>query len=317
VEERVTLSKLPFKTYSDITGKPVFNKSGSLRIQKPNSAIFMVLSRLKQDYLLLGCAHQEPRTYEPKFFEDLSAVWKSSQEAICETIHKIQSAGKIGPPVAAAPYAEVKPVQPAVDKQPLAPDPVVEKKPVVVKNPIVEKTPVAGKKTIAAETPASEEKSRRPTLLVDEVTRLFNRDYFEECLAIEVERARRYSRQVSLIFLSVTPANNNVSNEDLIATSIAEILSRSLRRVDVICRLEKDKYAIVLPDTATHTYGIIAKRIFKYFKQIMGENPPVYLNISASTYPQHAENHISLLKNAEKLLVQAQGTGPNKAVLSE
>ena len=51
VEERNALSKLPLKAYLDITGKPVFNKSGSLRIQKPNSGVFMVVSRPKKSYL--------------------------------------------------------------------------------------------------------------------------------------------------------------------------------------------------------------------------------------------------------------------------
>ena len=151
------------------------------------------------------------------------------------------------------------------------------------------------------------------------MTRLFNKDYFSECLAIEVERAKRYSRMMSLLFLSVTPVEGTPSKPDdnVVATQVAEILSKSLRRVDIICRLERNKFGIILPDTANNTYGIIAKRIFKYFKQIMGEVPPVFLNISASTYPKHAADHQTLLENAEKLLAQAQEVGPNKAVLPE
>jgi GGDEF domain-containing protein len=154
---------------------------------------------------------------------------------------------------------------------------------------------------------------------VDEVTRLFNRDYFEECLAIEVERAKRYSRNVSLLYLGVTPQSGGMTRleENVTATQVAEILGLSLRKVDVICRLEPSQYGIILPDTADNTYGIIAKRVFKFFKQVMGENPPVFLNISASTYPKHAGNHLLLMKNAEDLLEQARQVGPNKAVLPE
>lgn len=160
-------------------------------------------------------------------------------------------------------------------------------------------------------------KHRRAVLLVDEVTRLFNKEYFEESLAIEVERAKRYSRSVSLLFLEVTPLAPLDSKENEVANQVAEILSNSLRRVDVICRLDANRYGIVLPDTANHTYGIIAKRIFKYFKQIMGDQPPVYINLSASTYPQHVGNHLELYENTEKLLAQAKAAGPNKAVLPE
>jgi diguanylate cyclase (GGDEF)-like protein len=293
VEERNALSKLPLKTYLDITGKPVFNKSGSLRIQKPNSGIFMVLNRPKKNYLLFGCAHQNSQAYDQKTLEDLSALWKQWQEPLEKAILQVVSARKVE-------GFDVRPVEKMVAKtDPFSSPP--------------ESLPSTAKFQ------ETKKDDRRPVVLVDEVTRLFNKDYFSECLSIEVERAKRYSRWMSLMFLSVSPVNGISDNgdENKVATQVAEILSKSLRRVDVICRLDQNKYGIILPDTANNTYGIIAKRIFKYFKQILGENPPVFLNISASTYPKHAADHQALLENAERLLVQAQEVGPNKAVLPE
>jgi diguanylate cyclase (GGDEF)-like protein len=291
VEERIALSKLPLKAYLDITGKPVFNKSGSLRIQKPNSGVFMVLNRAKKNYILFGCAHQNSQAYDHKMLEELSALWKQWQESLEKAILQIIVIGK-GSNEHFVEQTVVKteiPLPPSIDS------------------------------FVTTKTPEIKKDGRRPVVLVDEVTRLFNKNYFSECLSIEVERAKRYSRLMSLMFLSVSPLNGvpGKTDENLVATQVAEILSKSLRRVDVICRLEQDKYGIILPDTSNNTYGIIAKRIFKYFKQIMGEAPPVFLNISASTYPKHAEDHHTLLENAEKLLAQAQEVGPNKAVLPE
>jgi hypothetical protein len=40
VEERLALIKLPYKALSDITGKPQFNRFGSLKMQKPNGGVF-------------------------------------------------------------------------------------------------------------------------------------------------------------------------------------------------------------------------------------------------------------------------------------
>ena len=293
VEERNTLAKLPMKAYQDITGKPVFNKSGSLRIQKPFSGIFMVHSVPKKCFILLGYAHQNSQGYDVKLMEELQGVWKQWQESLEKAVLQISS-GRMEVPFIPA-------------------SPSVEKADLTFEKPAVAPFPTPSK------APENQDDGRRPMILVDEVTRLFNKDYFSECLAIEVERAKRYSRMMSLMFLSVTP-NNGVSpaaNDNQVATQVAEILAKSLRRVDVICRLEKDKYAIVLPDTANNTYGIIAKRIFKFFKLIMGEAPPVFLNISASTFPKHAADHHALLDSAEKLLVQAREVGPNKAVLPE
>jgi diguanylate cyclase (GGDEF)-like protein len=299
VEERVSLVKLPVKAYSDITGKPVFNKSGSLRIQKPNSGIFFTLYKPKEYFILFGCGHQDSRSYERKELEELSEIWKSWNPVLPETIKKIGVSVKSDPlPPPSAPKAE-----PAIPVSKAEAEPVSK---------------VSPEPPAKAEKKEKSDEHRRPVILVDEVTRLFNKDYFEECLAIEVERAKRYSRQVSLLFLSVTPIDKSLSmDEDRVATQVADILFKSLRRVDIICRLDKHKYGIILPDTDNNTYGIIAKRVFKFYKQIMGEAPPVFLNISASTYPKHAGNHLLLLENAEKLLVQAQEVGPNKAVLPE
>jgi diguanylate cyclase (GGDEF)-like protein len=293
VEERNALSKLPLKTYLDITGKPVFNKSGSLRIQKPNSGVFMVLNRPKKNYLLFGCAHQNSQPYDQKILEELSALWKQWQEPLEKAILQVIASGR-----------EESPGLHSVEK--------------IVLKAEAPFSPQTDPFT-ASKSQETKKDERRPVVLVDEVTRLFNKDYFSECLSIEVERAKRYSRWMSLMFLSVSPATgvSGKGDENLIATQVAEILSKSLRRVDVICRLDQNKYGIILPDTANNTYGIIAKRIFKYFKLIMGEVPPVFLNISASTYPKHAADHQLLLENAEKLLVQAQEVGPNKAVLPE
>lgn len=301
VEERHTLSKLAFKTYQDMTGKPIFNKSGSLRIQKPNSGIFLVLNHPKKCFALLGCAHQNSQSYDPKLIEELKAVWKQWQETLEKTLFQVPSSGKPEGPATVVEESQAhEKISSTSEKLSLSTQ---------FAAPPVAASPKA---------PPPKDDGRRPVILVDEETRLFNKDYFSECLAIEVERAKRYSRMMSLMFLSVTPNNGSVPpNEAQVATQVAEILVKSLRRVDVICRLEKDKYGIVLPDTAHNTYGIIAKRVFKFFKLVMGDAPPVFLNISASTYPKHAATHHDLLDNAEKLLAQAREVGPNKAVLPE
>lgn len=300
VEERVALSKVPLKTYTDMTGKPVFTKSGSLRIQKPNSGVFMVLNRPRKSYLLLGLAHQNSQSYDQKLLEELTDVWKNWQDKLEKAVLAVAASPKGGEPAPAA--KETGPKKESGSK----PDGALAG----AELQILKETSQKGE---------NRKDGRRPVVLVDEVTRLYNQAYFSESLAVEVERAKRYSRTLSLMFLSVTPVDGAASrpNDDLVATQVAEILSKSLRKVDVICRVEKNKYGIVLPDTAQNTYGIIAKRVFKFFKQIMGDNPPVYLNISASTFPKHAENHLTLLDNAEKLLAQAQEVGPNKAVLPE
>ena len=317
VEERITLSISPYKIFSDITGKPVFNKFGSLRMQKPNGGMFISDFQPQSRFILFGLMHTEPKAYPDALLKELAGIFKDWLGPLNRAMDKVLETGY--------PSVPVKAFSVAPTNEPTAPAPSLTKVP-----DKEESTPRSLLKTDSSpshsETHLSEcaappaqtgDKQRRPVILVDEVTRLFNRDYFEESLLIEVERAKRYSRSVSLLFLEVTPLASLDGKENEVATKVAEILSNSLRRVDVICRLDGNRYAIVLPDTANHTYGIIAKRIFKYFKQIMGDQPPVTINLSASTYPQHVGNHLELYANTEKLLAQAKAAGPNKAVLPD
>jgi len=297
VEERLTLANIPLKTYPDMTGKPVFNKSGSLRILKPSSGIFLVLNRPKKDYILLGCAHLISQSYDQKLLEELGAVWRAWREILEKAVRQFVWTGTMETPT---------PVSSSTPKLDMPTNSPGKQEPKLFENLSEKRKP-------------EKKDGRRPMVLVDEVTRLFNRNYFEECLAIEVERAKRYSRTMSLLFLSVSSVGPDSAKPDdqVIATQIAEILWKSLRRVDVICRLDPNRYGIILPDTANNTYGIIAKRVFRFFKEVMGDAPPVFINVSASSFPKHASDHHTLYENAVKLLLQAQEVGPNKAVLPE
>ncbi len=329
VEERLALSRgsYSYKTYSDITGKPVFNKYGSLRMQKPNGGTFIAAFQPQVRFILFGLMHEVPKPYPDDLLKEMAALWKDWQEPLNKSLDKILASGY--------PSSAVKAESTPPSNEPPAPIPAAkpdDKKaehptaqihaavsPVHPETRIVDQPLPVSVPSAEGPIPSVENngKHRRPVMLVDEVTRLFNKSYFEESLLIEVERAKRYGRSVSLMFLEVTPLAPLGPKENEVATQVAEILSNSLRRVDVICRLSANRYGIVLPDTANHTYGIIGKRIFKYYKQLMGDQPPVFINLSASTYPEHVGNHLELYENADKLLAQAKAAGPNKAVLPE
>lgn len=299
-EEKTALTRLPVKVFTDITGAPTFNQYGSLRMQKPKSAIFLVYNVPGKEYLLLGCGHQDSRIYALPLIQDMSQLWTLWKELLCVTIAKIalSKSTKNGP-----------------GQKTVSPAPVSTSAPKVspVSIPLV---PLTAPKEEAR--PSALGKSRRSTLLVDEVTRLYNRSYFDESLTVEVARAKRYSRNLSLLLLRVGN-QKTVSTEvrDQIAAHIAEVLIKSLRLVDVICRLSEDEYAIILPDTATNTCGIIGKRVFKYFKQMLAGEPSVFINMGAAAFPENSTESKGLFEKAAELLEQARQAGPNKAVLTD
>ena len=159
---------------------------------------------------------------------------------------------------------------------------------------------------------------QRATLMVDEATRLYNRAFFEESLAVEVERAKRYKRNITLILLKVNPhGHQNLQEAEQLAQQAAEILVKSLRRIDILCRVEPFEFAMLLPDTAHQNGTTIARRVFKQFKTAMGENPSAHLNLSAAEYPLHGSDAKTVLEKAETFMQKAILAGANKAVLSD
>lgn len=295
IEDRLAFLKQPGRVLTDITGKPTFTASGTLRIQRPSSGIFSAVELPDKHYLMMGLVHQEARRYENREPEEVAAVWHDWNAVLLNTAAKAVERSRLE---AAAQEAAAAPADPdRLDRLhlPLVPDGSL------------------------GDAPPSDRSVSRSVEMVDENTRLFNRNYFEESLTIEVERSKRYQRDISLILLSVTAVQPIHGEDDWnkLSVRVAEILLKSLRRTDIVCRYDRNKFALILPDTAHQTLGIIAKRIFRFFREAMGSDPVAYLNLSTASFPKSAEGDRALLAKAEDLLNQAVAAGPNKAVLAE
>jgi len=117
----------------------------------------------------------------------------------------------------------------------------------------------------------------------DELTKLYNRRYFEN----EMERlngSRRYP--ISIIIgdldnLKIVNDNHGHLLGDEYLKKSADILSDLLRAEDIIARIGGDEFAILLPETGTEETSQICRRIIKEFKKYNSANDfPVDFEIS-------------------------------------
>ncbi len=286
VEDRIALTQTSFKSIPDVTGPVMFNPHGSLKIQKTGSGVYFALYHPGRGYLILGCAHRETRQYPSKLTDELAAVWKDWKDNLWEVAARVLRQLQID--AKAVEEAQMRATE--------------------------EASRVAGGMTLSG----NSKLPKRFVTVVDEPTRLFNRHYFEESLSVEAERAKRYNRNLTLILLSVAPLGKvDEKGENLLVQQAAETLVASLRKVDILCRIEKYKFALLLPDTPNENGVIIARRVFKHFKGLMGDKPTAFLNLASASYPRHASDAPALLAKAEEQMDQAKAAGPNKAVLSE
>lgn len=88
----------------------------------------------------------------------------------------------------------------------------------------------------------------------DWLTGLHNRRYFEETLKEHIEAARRYDRELSLVlfdiddFKQINDRNGHAAGDDALK-NVADVLKKTARAADIICRVGGDEFAVILPET--------------------------------------------------------------------
>lgn len=89
----------------------------------------------------------------------------------------------------------------------------------------------------------------------DPKTGLYNAKYFAEALAVELERADRFDRPLTIVMADVDLLRN-INNTyghlagDTVLIGIANILRTSMREYDVVARFGGEEYAILMPETS-------------------------------------------------------------------
>lgn len=114
------------------------------------------------------------------------------------------------------------------------------------------------------ETPTLEAIEQRAVM--DAITGLYNRHYFEDALRRELERCRRSNKSSSLLLLDldgfkrVNDSFGHWFGDQALQTAGAAVL-RHLRAADIACRYGGDEFAIILTETPLPDAVAVAERI--------------------------------------------------------
>jgi diguanylate cyclase (GGDEF)-like protein len=124
----------------------------------------------------------------------------------------------------------------------------------------------------------------------DQLTQLLNRSGFNQTLAVEMAKARRYQLPLSILvagidqFKTLTDTYGHKTGEDILTVAAARIKAL-VRDEDVVCRFAAEKFAVVLPNTDANRARILAERIrlnmFEHRMQI--GTRMLYLTVSIGT----------------------------------
>jgi len=159
----------------------------------------------------------------------------------------------------------------------------------------------------------------------DSLTALFNRGYVDDRLAIELGRARRYGKLLTIAvidadhFKALNDAHGHPMG-DLVLQKIGAILRESCRQSDTVGRYGGEEFVVLLPETDIET----AQRKVEYLRDLVARTPielgatgeRVQITISAglASFPQDGQEAAELFALADERMFQAKREGRNRVV---
>lgn len=154
--------------------------------------------------------------------------------------------------------------------------------------------------------------------LTDPLTGLENRRAFQAAASAEIERARRHAHPFTVALLDLddfkqlNDALGHAAGDEALV-SVADVLRRRLRVIDVAARLGGDEFALLLPETAAAEAATVFRDLQAQVSSRMGERGwPVGLSLGAVTFGSAPRDLDEALRAADALLYEAKRTGKGR-----
>ncbi len=171
---------------------------------------------------------------------------------------------------------------------------------------------------------AASESRYKELSLIDELTKLFNKRYFNTHLKLEVERAIRHAQPLSLLLLDIDNFKHHNdtyghADGDRVLARLGEVIAEAVRVSDIPCRYGGEEFTIILPATSGEQAIVVAERIRAGFAGVVFQPNPqetVQKTVSIGVTQYCAdESGLKLLERADQNMYEAKQSGKNRFVL--
>lgn len=163
----------------------------------------------------------------------------------------------------------------------------------------------------------------------DALTKVHNRRYFVEMFDLEWAKCERFHHDMGLIILDVDhfkSVNDTWGHPegDRVLVEIAQALSRSLRKVDMIARYGGEEFAVLLPSTDLKGTKLVAEKLRAEVEKsvVVGSGSDKQRHVTISVGVSHTpttpgvNNAEDLIHRADEALYRSKERGRNRVTVS-
>ncbi len=161
---------------------------------------------------------------------------------------------------------------------------------------------------------------------VDTLTGIYNRHFYETQLPIEIERATRTSGKLSMLLLDIDDfksINDTLGHKkgDEALSTVATLIKKNLRKIDLPFRYGGEEFVILLPGTAeieaVHTAERLRSVINAYdgFEDNSGATRRLSVSVGVAVFPDCARTEDELFVKADAAMFRAKNRGKNRVEL--
>ncbi len=163
----------------------------------------------------------------------------------------------------------------------------------------------------------------RRLAITDDLTNIYNRRHFLERLQGEIDRARRYGLNFSVMFIDIDnfkELNDSYGHQvgDKILAELATILKHWARSSDIVARYGGEEFVVLLPMTDKPRSVSAAERLrSRVQRHTFYRRKKLTVSVGVASFPGDGDTVDQLLGRVDEALYMAKKTGRNRACAFE